>query len=75
LDIRSDFLQDFEAALYMSMMNRSQRQAAQLRDRGRSGPSGVELAGALAEIRKTILKHEYREMPTAERMQIHLSGQ
>jgi hypothetical protein len=26
LDIRSDFLQDFEAALYMSMMNRSQRQ-------------------------------------------------
>ena len=69
LDIRSDFLQDFEAALYMDD-EQEQRQRLNFVIVG-GGPSGVELAGALAEIRKTILKHEYREMPN-ERMQIHL---
>lgn len=69
LDIRSDFLQDFEAALYLED-EQKQRQRLNFVIVG-GGPSGVELAGALAEIRKTILKHEYREMPN-ERMQIHL---
>lgn len=27
-----------------------------------AGPTGVELAGALAEIRRTVLRNEYREM-------------
>lgn len=69
LDIRSDFLQDFEAALY------SDDEAAQRKQLNfvivGGGPTGVELAGAMAEIRKTILKREYREV-LSERMQIHL---
>lgn len=69
LDIRSDFLQDFEAALYLDD-EKEQRQRLNFVIVG-GGPSGVELAGALAEIRKTIVKHEYREMHN-ERMQIHL---
>ena len=69
LDIRSDFLQDFEAALYLEDEHK-QRQRLNFVIVG-GGPSGVELAGALAEIRKTIVKHEYREMHN-ERMQIHL---
>jgi NADH dehydrogenase len=69
LDIRSDFLQDFEAALYLEDEH-EQRQRLNFVIVG-GGPSGVELAGALAEIRRTIVKHEYREMHN-ERMQIHL---
>jgi NADH dehydrogenase len=69
LDIRSDFLQDFEAALYLDD-EQEQRQRLNFVIVG-GGPSGVELAGALAEIRRTILKHEYREMQN-DRMQIHL---
>ncbi|MCO5273812.1 MAG: NAD(P)/FAD-dependent oxidoreductase [Flavobacteriales bacterium] len=69
LDIRSDFLQEFEAAVYLEDEHR-QRQRLNFVIVG-GGPSGVELAGALAEIRKTILKHEYREVEN-ERMQIHL---
>lgn len=69
LDIRSDFLQEFEAAVYLENED-AQRQRLNFVIVG-GGPSGVELAGALAEIRKTILKHEFREVDN-ERMQIHL---
>lgn len=69
LDIRSDFLQEFEAAIYLEDEH-EQRQRLNFVIVG-GGPSGVELAGALAEIRKTILKHEYREVDN-RRMQIHL---
>lgn len=69
LDIRSDFLQDFEAALY------AQDEAGQRRRLNfiivGAGPTGVEMAGALAEIRRTVLKREYRELES-ERMQIWL---
>ncbi len=69
LDIRSDFLQEFEAALYLED-EQAQRKRLNFVIVG-GGPSGVELAGALAEIRKTILKHEFREVDN-RRMQIHL---
>ncbi|MEO8066163.1 MAG: NAD(P)/FAD-dependent oxidoreductase [Flavobacteriales bacterium] len=69
LDIRSDFLQDFEAAIF------SDDEAAQRRQLNfvivGGGPTGVELAGAMAEIRMTVLKREYREV-LSDRMQIHL---
>jgi NADH dehydrogenase len=69
LDIRSDFLQDFEAALYQQDESAQKRQLNFTIVGG--GPTGVELAGALAEIRHTILKQEYRELDS-ERMRIVL---
>lgn len=69
LDIRSDFLQDFEAALYLQD-EPSQRRRLNFVIVG-GGPTGVELAGAMAEIRQTVLKKEYRELDS-DRMQIHL---
>ncbi len=69
LDIRSDFLQDFEAALYQQDEH-SQKRQLNFTIVG-AGPTGVELAGALAEIRRTVLKREYRELDS-ERMQIWL---
>lgn len=69
LDIRSDFLQDFEAALYQQDEHAQKRQLNFTIVGG--GPTGVELAGALAEIRKTILKQEYRELDSG-RMRIVL---
>ena len=69
LDIRSDFLQDFEAALYLQDEHAQKRQLNFTIVGG--GPTGVELAGALAEIRNTILKREYRELDSG-RMRIVL---
>lgn len=69
LDIRSDFLQDFEAALY-AQDEAGQRRCLNFVVVG-AGPTGVEMAGALAEIRRTVLKREYRELDS-ERMQIWL---
>ena len=69
LDIRSDFLQDFEAALY-AQNEEGQRRYLNFVVVG-GGPTGVEMAGALAEIRRTILKREYRELES-DRMQIWL---
>lgn len=69
LDIRSDFLQDFEAALYLSDEAHQRRQLNFVIVGG--GPTGVELAGAMAEIRKTVLRNEYLELDSAQ-MMIHL---
>jgi NADH:ubiquinone reductase (H+-translocating) len=69
LDIRSDFLQDFEAALY-AQDEIGQRRYLNFVIVG-AGPTGVELAGALAEIKSTVLKREYRELES-DRMQIWL---
>ena len=69
LDIRSDFLQDFEAALY-AQDEAGQRRCLNFIIVG-GGPTGVEMAGALAEIRRTVLKREYRELDS-DRMQIWL---
>jgi NADH dehydrogenase len=68
LDIRSDFLQEFEDALYLQDDDR--RSALNFVIVG-GGPTGVEVAGALAEIRKNILAEEYKEVD-AETMQITL---
>ncbi len=69
LDIRSDFLQDFEAALY-AQDESGQRRCLNFVIVG-AGPTGVELAGSLSEIKKTVLKREYRELES-DRMQIWL---
>lgn len=60
LDIRSDFLQEFEAAIALSDET-AMRRRLNFVIVG-AGPTGVELAGSLAEIRRTVLKREYREM-------------
>lgn len=60
LDIRSDFLQEFEAAIALNDEN-DMRRCLNFVIVG-AGPTGVELAGALAEIRRNVLRQEYREM-------------
>ncbi|MBK8497736.1 MAG: NAD(P)/FAD-dependent oxidoreductase [Flavobacteriales bacterium] len=60
LDIRSDLLQDFEAAVDLRS-EEEQRRYLNFIIVG-AGPTGVELSGALAEIRRNVLQHEYREM-------------
>ncbi len=60
LDIRSDFLQEFEAAVHLHDES-DQRKVLNFVVVG-GGPTGVELAGSLAEIKRTVLKQEYREV-------------
>ena len=69
LDIRSDFLQEFERALVLKEESDLKR-CLNFVIVG-AGPTGVELAGALAEIRRTVLRNEYREM-ASELMRIVL---
>ena len=69
LDIRSDFLQEFEAAVHMRDEDEQRRYLNFVIVGG--GPTGVELAGALAEIKRTVLKQEYREVES-DLMQIVL---
>ncbi|MBL7962396.1 MAG: NAD(P)/FAD-dependent oxidoreductase [Flavobacteriales bacterium] len=69
LDIRSDFLQEFERAMVLRDEH-DLRRCLNFVIVG-AGPTGVELAGALAEIRRTVLKREYREM-NSELMRIVL---
>ncbi|MCB0692632.1 MAG: NAD(P)/FAD-dependent oxidoreductase [Lewinellaceae bacterium] len=63
LDIRSDFLQNFERAVALSDTNQTdeQRKVLHFVIVG-GGPTGVEVAGALAEIKNKILTSEYREV-------------
>lgn len=69
LDLRSDILQEFEKAL-------SERNTGEI-DRILNfvvvggGPTGVETAGALAEIKKHVLPADYTELDAAK-MQVHL---
>lgn len=63
LDIRSDFLQEFEQAIHLMDQVDLERQQKHLNFVVvGGGPTGVELAGALAEIRRNVLKNEYREL-------------
>ena len=70
LDIRSVFLQEFEKAVTLSDLNDPEalKQALNFVIVG-GGPTGVEVAGALAEIKNKILRKEYREVDP-ELMQI-----
>mgnify|MGYP000981080943 FL=1 len=63
LDIRSDFLQEFERAMVL-LEEEERRRCLNFVIVG-AGPTGVELAGALAEIRRTVLRHEYRELDSS----------
>ncbi|HUW93894.1 MAG TPA: NAD(P)/FAD-dependent oxidoreductase [Bacteroidales bacterium] len=69
LDIRNHILQSFEAALNTPEENRSSSLLAFVIVGG--GPTGVELAGALAEMKKYILPKDYPELDPA-RMQVTL---
>jgi NADH dehydrogenase len=72
LDIRSVFLQEFEKAVRLADHedDESLKKTLNFVIVG-AGPTGVEVAGALAEIKKKILSREYREI-NPELMQITL---
>lgn len=63
LDIRSVFLQEFEKAVRLTDSNDAEnvKRALNFVIVG-GGPTGVEVAGALAEIKRNILRREYREV-------------
>ena len=69
LDLRSMVLQNFEKTL--SVKNQRKKKSIMHYVIAGGGPTGVELAGALGEIKKNVLPKEYPEIPT-ETMQITL---
>ncbi len=69
LDIRSLFLQEFEKALVEKSLD---KKVASLNFViVGAGPTGVELAGAMAEIRLNVIPHDYREL-NQDHMHIYL---
>ncbi|MDG2246060.1 MAG: NAD(P)/FAD-dependent oxidoreductase [Flavobacteriales bacterium] len=69
LDIRSLLLQNFEQALLTKDLD--ERQALMNVVIVGAGPTGVELAGALSELRKHILPKDYPDLDV-RRMEVHL---
>jgi NADH:ubiquinone reductase (H+-translocating) len=69
LDLRSVILQHFEEALLTTGMEARDRLTTFVVVGG--GPTGVETAGALAELKKHVLPNDYPELDI-RRMQIHL---
>lgn len=69
LNIRSLILQNFEKAAVSD--SQSERKAALNFVIVGGGPTGVELAGAIAELKNNILPRDYRDLD-ASMMQIHL---
>ncbi|MCA9735102.1 NAD(P)/FAD-dependent oxidoreductase [candidate division KSB1 bacterium] len=69
INIRSLLLQNLEHAL--TMPDRESKQEAINIAIAGGGPTGLELAGALAEMKKYVLPKEFPELDT-KRMQIHL---
>ena len=69
LNIRSLILQNFEQAAITS--DRNKREAFLNFVIVGGGPTGVELAGAIAELKNHILPRDYRDLNAAD-MQIHL---
>lgn len=64
LDLRSMILQNFEKAL--GIENKRKKQALMNYVIAGGGPTGVELAGALAELKKHILPKDYLELDISE---------
>ncbi len=69
LDLRSFMLQNFEEALLTTNEGRKQ-ELINIAIVG-AGPTGVELAGALGEMRRSILPKDYPELDF-RKMQVHL---
>ncbi len=69
LNIRSMVLQNFEKAL--GIKNKRKKQSMMNYVIAGAGPTGVELAGALGEIKQNVLKKEYPEL-NPEMMEITL---
>lgn len=69
LDLRSDILQEFEKALTLQGKPEQQRVLNFVVVGG--GPTGVETAGALAEMKKHVVPSDYKELD-ATLMQVHL---
>ena len=69
LDLRSDILQEFEKALSESDFGKIERILNFVIVGG--GPTGVETAGALAEIKKHVIPSDYKELD-ASKMHVYL---
>lgn len=69
LDLRSCILQNFEKALITADLKERERLMTYVIAGG--GPTGVELAGALGELKRHVLPKDYPELDF-RRMQIHL---
>lgn len=69
LDLRSSILQSFETALFTKNLKEIERLMTFVIVGG--GPTGVELAGALAELKNHILPKDYPELDI-KKMNIHL---
>lgn len=69
LDLRSNILQNFEKAVNSSDPNEKAALMNYVIVGG--GPTGVELAGALGELKKHVLPHDYPELDI-KKMQIHI---
>lgn len=69
LDLRSDILQEFEKALNQPDTSSKERCLNFVVVGG--GPTGVETAGALAEMKRNVLPADYKELDN-NNMQVHL---
>ncbi|MAY83024.1 MAG: FAD-dependent oxidoreductase [Flavobacteriales bacterium] len=69
LDLRSLILQNFEKALLKSAVE--EQDALMSITIVGAGPTGVELSGALAELKKHVLPHDYPDL-NINRMQVYL---
>lgn len=69
LDLRSIIIQNFEKALTLSSLEERQKYMSFVIVGG--GATGVELAGALAELKKNTLQKDYPDLDLGQ-MQIHL---
>ncbi len=69
LDLRSIILQNFETALLVT--DPEEREALMTYVIAGAGPTGVELAGALGELKKHVLPNDYPEL-NFKLMKIHL---
>lgn len=69
LDLRSDILQEFERALSLKKKESIEKTLNFIIVGG--GPTGVELAGAIAEMKAHVLPHDYKEIDK-KLMHVHL---